>query len=74
MSWYNMQKMQVRWDLCLSVPFSVSNGVRQGSVLSPYLFVLYLDNLLVDLSTLVLVVTGEVVFLVRLLMQMMLFY
>ena len=49
-SWYSMQKMQVRWDLCLSVPFSVSNGVRQGSVLSPYIFAVYLDSLLVDLS------------------------
>lgn len=49
-SWYSMQKMLVRWDLCLSEPFSVSNGVRQGSVLSPYLFAVYLDSLLVDLS------------------------
>ena len=36
----------MRWDLCLSVPFSVSNGVRQGSVLSPYYFAVYLDSLL----------------------------
>ena len=49
MSWHSTQKMQVRWDLCLSVPFSVSN-VRQGSVLSPYLFAVYLDSLLVDLN------------------------
>ena len=37
-SWYSMQKMQVRWDKSLSEPFSVSNGVRQGSALSPHLF------------------------------------
>ena len=44
-----MQKMQVRWDKSLSEPFSVSNGVRQGSVLSPHLFAVYIDSLLLDL-------------------------
>ena len=66
-----MQKMHVRWDLCLSVPFSVSNGVRQGSILSPYLFAVYLDSLLVDLM---LGATGNVVLLVHLRIQIMLFY
>ena len=33
----------------ISEPFSVSNGVRRGSVISPYLFSVYLDSLLVDL-------------------------
>ena len=47
-SWYSMQKMQVRWDKSLSEPFSVSNGVRQGSVLSPHLFAV-IDSLLLDL-------------------------
>ena len=42
-----MQKMQVRWDKSLSEPFSVSNGVCQGSVLSPHLFAV--DSLLLDL-------------------------
>ena len=32
-----------------SSSFSVSNGVRQGGVLSPYLFAVYLDSLLVFL-------------------------
>ena len=31
--------MKVRWDKSLSAPFHVSNGVRQGGVLSPVLFV-----------------------------------
>ena len=34
--------------------FSVSNGVKQGGVLSPLLFSLYLDQLLVALRELVL--------------------
>ena len=55
-------------EIVLSEPFWVSNGVRLGSVLSPFLCV-YLDGLLVELS-LVLVVTGEAVLLVLLVMQM----
>ena len=30
--------MRVRWGDCISSPFRVSNGVRQGGILSPYLF------------------------------------
>ena len=42
--------MQVRWGSCLSDSFLVSNGVRQGSILSLHLFAVYLDGLLIDLS------------------------
>ena len=41
---------QVRWDMCISEPFFVANGVRQGSILSPSLFAVYLDDLLSELS------------------------
>ena len=44
------QNMNVKWGNCLSSPFSVSSGVRQGGVLSPYLFALYIDNLSVKLN------------------------
>ena len=50
LSWYKTQSMRVRWKSFLSEPFCVSNGVRLGSVLSPFLFAVYLDGLLVELS------------------------
>ena len=47
---YSSQKMKVRWEKSLSDPFHVSNGVRQGCVLSPVLFSVYLDGLLQKLA------------------------
>ena len=35
--WYSHQECVVKWGNTLSAPFTVTNGVRQGSVLSPYL-------------------------------------
>ncbi len=52
LSWYKNQSMSVKWGETLSAPFSVSNGVCQGGVLSPILFTMYIDDLLVDLSNL----------------------
>jgi len=43
--WYKEQKMQIKWGKHFSEPFHVSNGVRQGGVLSPYFFAVYLDDL-----------------------------
>ena len=37
--------MRVRWANYVSEAFTVSNGVRQGGVLSPYLFSVYMDGL-----------------------------
>ena len=37
--------MQVRWAEFLSRSFKVTNGVRLGGVLSPYLFAVYMDDL-----------------------------
>ena len=42
--------MRVRWKTSYSDDIHVSNGVRQGSVLSPVLFAVYLDGLLNDLK------------------------
>ena len=43
--WYENQTMCVRWGKLLSAPFSVGNGVRQGGILSPFLFNVYMDDL-----------------------------
>jgi len=42
--------MQIKWRKQFSEPFHVSNGVRQGGVLSSYLFAVYLDDLSNELN------------------------
>ena len=44
--------MCVRWNSSVSDSFHVLNGVRQGGVLSPMLFAVYVDSLLEMLVTL----------------------
>ncbi len=43
---YCNQLCQIRWRDCVSTRFNVSNGVKQGGVLSPFLFGIYIDQLL----------------------------
>ena len=47
---YCNQKMRVKWNGSLSGTFSASNGVKQGGVLSPLLFTVYLDQLILALK------------------------
>lgn len=49
---YSKQGICVRWGSDLSEEYPISNGVKQGGVLSPVLFALYLDELLLDLRSL----------------------
>ena len=37
--------MTIRWGSILSEEFNVSNGARQGGILCPYLFNIYMDDL-----------------------------
>lgn len=45
-SWYKSQKLKVRFGNIFSRDLPVSNGVRQGGVVSPLLFTIYMDILL----------------------------
>ncbi|CAL4163386.1 unnamed protein product, partial [Meganyctiphanes norvegica] len=47
---YTTQKLQVKWNSNISPKFDVTNGVRQGGVLSPLLFSVYIDELLEKLK------------------------
>ena len=49
--WYSHQSMSVRWGSSISLVFCVSNGVRQGGILSPYLFNVYMDDLSEQLNS-----------------------
>ena len=46
MNMYISQKRQVRFSNVLSSQVTVGNGVKQGGVLSPILFTVYLDSLI----------------------------
>ncbi len=42
--------MSIKWQGNISLPFHVTKGTRQGSLISPKLFNFFLDQLLIDLK------------------------
>ena len=50
--WFTMQQFIVKWGSVLSPPFHSCNGLRQGGILSPIYFNVYMDDLSTDLSNL----------------------
>ena len=48
--WYSKCFASVKWNNCLSSKFSISCGVRQGGVLSPLLFSVYINDVILKLQ------------------------
>ena len=48
--WYDGSYACVRWHMCMSACFSLTVGVRQGGVLSPVLFTVYVNSILLRLQ------------------------
>ena len=42
--WYQHQMVNVRWNMSVSASFRMQNGTRQGSILSPFLFAVYVSS------------------------------
>jgi len=48
-NWFEKSCAYVRWGNAISSTFTISAGVRQGGLLSPLLFAVYIDVLIINL-------------------------
>lgn len=51
-NWYSKLAARIRWGSCLSGEYRITCGIRQGGVLSPILFSVYINNVIKKLSKL----------------------
>ena len=45
MFWYSKQEICIKWGNETSTCYTTTNGIRQGGILSPTLFSIYMDDL-----------------------------
>ena len=48
--WYTHKKNGSRWGTIISTQFTVANGVKQGGIISPILFNMYMNDLSIALN------------------------
>ncbi len=49
--WYNHISSSVKWNNTLSTPFPISHGVRQGALLSPLFYAIFINDFLHQLES-----------------------
>ncbi len=50
LGWFSQSVATVKWNSCFSSSIRIGSGVRQGGVLSPFLFAVFVDVVLVKLK------------------------